>query len=216
MHGSCSGRWCHPDWGHAQHSSSSHRQRQPFPCPECEREMSLSLSLSLTNTHTHTHTHTHTLSLSLSLPPSPSLPLPPSLCQCARAGARCDYGLYVGAAEGNATSLPLLAPQALAMKMYLNTTFSTLQLGSMETWMKVGVFLLCWRANSLVLSLSLCSTLTSGPRAAHSVCMLRDRRWRLYCCWQISTRGRFTSVTWPAVRRLAVADNGHSRRWLQW
>ena len=58
--------------------------------------------------------------------------------QCARAGARCDYGLYVGAAETNAAGLSLLAPQALALKMYLNTTFSTLQLGSMETWMKVN------------------------------------------------------------------------------
>ncbi|CAI8057001.1 CAD protein [Geodia barretti] len=56
--------------------------------------------------------------------------------KCARAGARCDYGLYLGASETNASTLPLLSPQSLALKMYLNTTFSTLQLPSMETWMK--------------------------------------------------------------------------------
>ena len=60
--------------------------------------------------------------------------------QCARAGARCDYGLYLGASETNASTLPLLSPQSLALKMYLNTTFSTLQLPSMETWMKVNSF----------------------------------------------------------------------------
>ena len=75
--------------------------------------------------------------------PSPlhSSPLPPSplprSSQCARAGARCDYGLYVGASSSNATSLPHLSSQALALKMYLNKTFSTLKLDSMETWMKV-------------------------------------------------------------------------------
>lgn len=56
--------------------------------------------------------------------------------KCARAGARCDYSLFVGASSSNATSLHHIAPQALALKMYLNTTFSTLQLDSMETWMK--------------------------------------------------------------------------------
>ena len=73
-------------------------------------------------------------SLVLSSPPSPS-PSPSS--QCAREGARCDYSLFVGASNSNATSLPHLSSQALALKMYLNTTFSTLKLDSMETWMKV-------------------------------------------------------------------------------
>lgn len=60
-----------------------------------------------------------------------------SLAQkCAREGARCDYGLYVGASNTNANSLAHLSSQALALKMYLNTTFSTLMLDSMESWMK--------------------------------------------------------------------------------
>ena len=74
--------------------------------------------------------------LSHLLSPSPS-PSPSHPSQCAREGARCDYSLFVGASNTNATSLPHLSSQALALKMYLNTTFSTLKLDSMETWMKV-------------------------------------------------------------------------------
>ena len=61
------------------------------------------------------------------------------LVQCARTGARCDYGLYVGASDDNPGSLHRLSSQALALKMYLNTTFSTLMMESMETWMKVDL-----------------------------------------------------------------------------
>ena len=52
-------------------------------------------------------------------------------------GAYCDYGLFVGAAIDNATILPDLSKQALALKMYLNETFTSLRLDSMETWMEV-------------------------------------------------------------------------------
>ena len=52
-------------------------------------------------------------------------------------GAHCDYGLFVGAAVDNAQILPDLSKQALALKMYLNETFTSLRLDSMETWMEV-------------------------------------------------------------------------------
>ena len=52
-------------------------------------------------------------------------------------GAYCDYGIFVGAAVDNATTLPVLSKQALALKMYLNETFTSLRLDSMETWMEV-------------------------------------------------------------------------------
>lgn len=52
----------------------------------------------------------------------------------ARAQARCDYGLYVGASSDNAVAIAELAPQAAALKMYLNQTYSTLQLNDMTTW----------------------------------------------------------------------------------
>lgn len=51
--------------------------------------------------------------------------------------AYCDYGLFVGAAIDNAETLPDLSKQALALKMYLNETFTSLRLDSMETWMEV-------------------------------------------------------------------------------
>ena len=60
-----------------------------------------------------------------------------SLPQCAKK-AHCDFGLYVGAGPDNAETVPLLSNEALAMKMYLNKTFTSLRLDSMETWMKVS------------------------------------------------------------------------------
>lgn len=54
----------------------------------------------------------------------------------ARHGARCDYALYVGASSDNYNSIFELAPQAAALKMYLNQTFSTLQLNDMTIWQK--------------------------------------------------------------------------------
>ena len=136
-----------------------------------------------------------------------SLSLSLSLSQCARAGARCDYGLFVGAAETNTSSLSRLAPQALALKMYLNTTFSTLQLASMETWMKV-----CSPSPSpspsLSLSLSLSSTLRSGQPVTLCVCMQRRRLWQLSSCWPTSSRDQSTSAMWLAGRRWALTVQG--------
>lgn len=57
--------------------------------------------------------------------------------QCAQKNARCDYGLYVGATSTNSGSVSKLAKHAVAMKMYLNETFSTLQLESVKYWMEV-------------------------------------------------------------------------------
>lgn len=54
----------------------------------------------------------------------------------ARMGARCDYALYVGASSTNFTTVCELAPQAAALKMYLNQTFTTLQLDDMTIWQK--------------------------------------------------------------------------------
>ncbi|XP_076462198.1 multifunctional protein CAD-like isoform X2 [Babylonia areolata] len=56
--------------------------------------------------------------------------------KCARQGAHCDYGLYLGASSTNFTGLPALASQAVALKMYLNETFTTLKLDDISVWMK--------------------------------------------------------------------------------
>lgn len=58
--------------------------------------------------------------------------------QLAKAGSRCDYALYLGAASDNAAILPSIAGQAVALKMYLNDTFSTLKMDNVSLWMEVG------------------------------------------------------------------------------
>ncbi|GBP10933.1 CAD protein [Eumeta japonica] len=54
----------------------------------------------------------------------------------ARVSARCDYALYMGAATGNCDTASEMAPQAAALKMYLNETFTTLTLDDMTVWQR--------------------------------------------------------------------------------
>lgn len=54
----------------------------------------------------------------------------------AKKGARCDYALFVGASNDNATSICELAPLAAGLKMYLNDTYSTLKLNDLIVWQK--------------------------------------------------------------------------------
>ena len=65
------------------------------------------------------------------------------ILQLASAGARCDYGLYLGASADNYSTIKDLAHQSAGLKMYLNETFTTLRLDDMSTWMKVSVLLKC-------------------------------------------------------------------------
>lgn len=54
----------------------------------------------------------------------------------AKAGARCDYALFVGATSTNFDTICGLAPYAAALKMYLNSTFTTMKLNDMTVWEK--------------------------------------------------------------------------------
>ncbi|KAM8846963.1 multifunctional protein CAD [Synchiropus picturatus] len=54
----------------------------------------------------------------------------------AKAGCRCDYALYLGAASENAGVLPSIAAQAAGLKMYLNDTYSTLKMDNVSLWMQ--------------------------------------------------------------------------------
>lgn len=54
----------------------------------------------------------------------------------AKAQARCDYALFVGATSTNFDSICNLAPFAAALKMYLNDTFTTMKLTDMTIWEK--------------------------------------------------------------------------------
>ena len=65
----------------------------------------------------------------------------PQLCfvgQIAREKARCDYGLFMGASATNAADIPALASDACALKMYLNETYTTLRMDSMNEWIQVN------------------------------------------------------------------------------
>lgn len=54
----------------------------------------------------------------------------------AKGKARCDYALYVGASSDNAATIPEMATQAAALKMYLNETYTTLKLNDLTVWSK--------------------------------------------------------------------------------
>lgn len=54
----------------------------------------------------------------------------------ARVSARCDFALFVGASTTNCDTAAEMAPQAAALKMYLNETFTTLKLDDMTVWQR--------------------------------------------------------------------------------
>lgn len=51
--------------------------------------------------------------------------------RAARAKARCDYGLFLGARENNATTAASLAPQVVGLKLHLGQTFGRQRLESL-------------------------------------------------------------------------------------
>src|SRR5215213_1310783 len=55
--------------------------------------------------------------------------------EAARQKAHCDYAQFLGAGPDNAAILPILAPQAAGLKMYLDSTFGELRLDDMTLWM---------------------------------------------------------------------------------
>ncbi|KAK2889896.1 CAD protein [Channa argus] len=70
---------------------------------------------------------------------SPAITDPGTLAlvqKLAKAGCRCDYALYVGAASDNAAVLPSIASQTAGLKMYLNDTYSTLKMDNVSLWME--------------------------------------------------------------------------------
>ena len=50
----------------------------------------------------------------------------------ARAKARCDYGLFLGAGEGNLEAARELAPQVCGLKVYMDQTYGPLRMGSLS------------------------------------------------------------------------------------
>ncbi len=56
--------------------------------------------------------------------------------QLARAHARCDYGIHLGAGEDNVQTAHRLAPQVTGLKMYLDQTFGPLRLDDLDSLMQ--------------------------------------------------------------------------------
>lgn len=54
----------------------------------------------------------------------------------AKAKARCDYAVFLGASSKNCTSANELAHEVAGLKMYLNDTFTTLKLDDLNVWTK--------------------------------------------------------------------------------
>ncbi len=52
----------------------------------------------------------------------------------AAGGARCDFGLYLGAGHGNAGAVDSLAARGVGLKMYLGQTFGDLRLDDQAVW----------------------------------------------------------------------------------
>jgi carbamoyl-phosphate synthase/aspartate carbamoyltransferase/dihydroorotase len=50
--------------------------------------------------------------------------------------AYCDYGIYAGANLTNAADIPVVAPKAAGLKMYLDVTFGPLLLDDPTVWMR--------------------------------------------------------------------------------
>jgi len=53
----------------------------------------------------------------------------------AKQKARCDYAQFLGAGPDNADTVASLAPRAVGLKMYLDSTFGELRLDDMTLWM---------------------------------------------------------------------------------
>lgn len=60
------------------------------------------------------------------------------IVQLAAKGARCDYGIYLGAGPDNYDTIKNFGHLAAGLKMYLNETFTTLRLDDLTLWMKVS------------------------------------------------------------------------------
>jgi carbamoyl-phosphate synthase/aspartate carbamoyltransferase/dihydroorotase len=82
----------------------------------------------------------------------------------ARARARCDYGIYLGANEENARSAPAFSRQVAGLKMYLDQTFGPLRLDSLDALVQHAAN---WPAESPLLCHAEGRTVPAAILAAH-------------------------------------------------
>lgn len=89
----------------------------------------------------------------------------------AKAGARCDYALYMGATDTNWTNVHEFIHEIASLKMYLNNTFGTLKINDtilglenhMQKWPKNAVPIVCHAEGQTVATVILMAYLLDRP-----------------------------------------------------
>ncbi len=82
----------------------------------------------------------------------------------ARTGARCDYGLYLGAGGDNTAVAPDLAEETCGLKMYLDATFGPLRMDDLGS---IRDHLAAWPASRAAAAHAESRTMAAAILAAH-------------------------------------------------
>jgi carbamoyl-phosphate synthase/aspartate carbamoyltransferase/dihydroorotase len=108
--------------------------------------------------------------------------------------ARCDYGQFVGAGEANAEEAAALAPEAVGLKMYLDSTFGGLRLGGPGSWRR---HLEAWPADRPI------ALHAEGPTLDAALTMAAELERPVHVC-HLSTEQEMFSVLEARHRGLPV------------
>ncbi len=84
--------------------------------------------------------------------------------KAARSGARCDYGIHMGAGTDNPLTARQLADQTVGLKMYLDQTFGPLRLDNLES---LTAHVCNWPADRPLLAHAEGRTMAAAILAAH-------------------------------------------------
>ncbi len=94
--------------------------------------------------------------------------------ECSRKKALCDFGLFLGAGDGNAETAAALAPKTVGLKMYLDLTFGPLRLENravisahMKNWPAGKPIVVHAEGKSIALALQLAARLGRSVHIAH-------------------------------------------------
>ena len=128
----------------------------------------------------------------------------------AAAGARCDFGLYLGAGHGNAGAVGALASRSAGLKMYLGQTFGDLRLDDqavwsahLDAWPEDEVVAIHAEGSSLQTVISLAESIGRPIHVCHVadandislVAAAKDRGMRITC--EVTPHHLFLDVTTP-------------------
>lgn len=146
---------------------------------------------------------------------NPALTTPETLAEARRlaaADARCDVGLYAGASSADIAHLPLMAPHAAALKIYLNDTFGKLRVDDVptlvacfKTWPREKLIALHAEKQSVAVAIGLAATY---DRAVHFCHISRREEIELIA----DARGRGLRVTCEVAPHHLFLDQSDAAR----